>query len=64
MQRGLCGKILSRDLGFLIPSSRTIGFNLIVKLSEDIDASWVIRIGIQFQLIHGGMDKLRLSIRS
>ena len=64
MSRGLCGRILSLDLGFLTPSSQTMGFSLIAKLLEGTVVNWVSRIGTQFWLIHKGMDRLRLSIKS
>ena len=57
-------KVLSLNLGFLIPSSQIMGFNLIAKLLGGTAASWVLRIGIQLQLTHRGMDRPRLLIRS
>ena len=51
------------NLGFLIPSSWTMDFNLIVRLSGDTAANWVLRIGFQLRLIHRCMDRLRMSIR-
>ena len=62
MPRGLCGKILSLDLGFSIPSSRTMGFSLIAKLLGGIVVNSVLRIGIQLRLIPRGMDRPRLSM--
>ena len=63
MQRGSCGKILSLDLGFLIPSSRKMGFNLTANLSGGTAVNWVLRIDIQLRPIHKGIDSSRLSIR-
>ena len=64
MPRGLCRKILSLNLGFLIPSSQAMGFSLIAKLSGGIVVNWVLRIGIQLRFIPKEMDRPRLSIRS
>ena len=64
MLRGLCGRILSLNLEFLILSSQIMDFSLILKLSEGTVVNWVSRIGIQFWLIHKGMNRARLSIRS
>ena len=64
MPKDLCGKVLSLDLGSPIPSSRTMVFNLIEKLSGGTIVTWEFRIGIPPLLIHRGMDRLRLSIRS
>ena len=64
MPRGLYGRILSLNLEFLILSSQITDFNLILKLSEGTVVNWVSRIGIQLWLIHKGMNRARLSIRS
>ena len=64
MPKGLCGRILSLGLGFLIPSSQTANFNLIAKLLEGTVVNWVSQIGIPLQLIPRRMGKPRLSIRS
>ena len=52
---------MSLDLEFLIPSFRTMGFSLILKLSKGTVVNWASRIGIQLRLIHRGMNKLKLS---
>ena len=62
--RDLFGKMLSPGLGFLIPSSRTMAFNLTVKPSRGTVVTWALRIGILPRLIHRGMDRPRLSISS
>ena len=64
MPRGLCGRILSLNLEFLILSSQITDFSLILKLSEGTVVNWVLRIGIQLWLIHKGMNRARPSIRS
>ena len=63
MPRGLCGRTLSLNSGFLRPSFQTIDFNLIARLLKGTVVNWVSRIGTPLQLIHEGMDKSRLSIR-
>ena len=63
MLRDLCGKILLLGLRSLIPSSRTMGFSLIVKPSRGTVVNWASRIGTQLWIIHNGMDRLRLLIR-
>ena len=62
--RGLYGKILSRGLRSLIPSSRTMGFSLIAKLSEGTVVNWVSRIGTRLRPIHKRTNRPRLSIKS
>ena len=64
MSRDLFGKTLSLGLGSLIHLSRTMDFNLTIKPSEGTAATWELRIGIPPKLIHGGMDRPRLSVRS
>ena len=64
MPKGLCERTLSLGLGFLIPSSQTMDFSLIARLSEGTVENWVSRIGISLYLIPRGMDKPRLLIRS
>ena len=64
MPKGLYGKTLSPDLGFLTPSSYITGFNSITRLLEGIVVNWVLRIGIPLSLIPRGMDKSKLLIRS
>ena len=54
MPKGLCGRTLSLDLGFLIPLSQTTDFSLIAKLSEGTVVNWVSRIGILLQFIPRG----------
>ena len=60
MLRDLCGGILSLDLGFLTPSSRTIGFSFITRLSGDTVATWALRTDIQLLLIPREIGRLRL----
>ena len=62
--RDLCGKILSLGLGSLTPSSRTIVFNLIVRPSRDTIVIWALGIGTPPWLIHKGVDRPRLTIKS
>ena len=62
--RDLCGKILSLGLGSLTPSSQTMVFSLIAKPLGGTIVIWVLRIGTPPWLIHRGMDRSRLSIRS
>ena len=57
-------KKLSLNLGSLIPLSWIMAFSLIARLSEGTVVIWELQIGIPPQLIHGGMDRQRLSIRS
>jgi len=64
MPKDLSGKIFSHDLESPIPASQIMDFNLIVKPSGDTVAIWEKRISILLQLIHKGMDRPRLSIRS
>ena len=64
MLRDLCGKILLLGLRSLIPLSRTMGFSLIVKPSRGTVVNWASRIGTQLWIIHKGMDRPRLLIRS
>jgi len=64
MLKDLCGKTLSLDLGFVIPSSQTTDFSLIARLLEGTIVNWVSQIGIPLQRIPREMDKSRLSIRS
>ena len=63
MPRDLFEKILSLGLGSLIPSSRTMAFSLMARLSRDTVVTWALRIGILSRLIQRGMDRLRLLIR-
>ena len=62
--RGLYGKILSRSLGSFIPSSRTMGFSLIAKLSKGTVVNWVSRISTRLRPIHKRTNRPRLSIKS
>ena len=39
--RGMCGRTLSLDLGFPIPSSQITDFNLIARLSKGTVVNWV-----------------------
>ena len=64
MLGGLCGRILSLDLRSLIPSTQTMRFNLIAKLSEGIVVIWVLEIDTQLWLTHKGMDRPGLLIKS
>jgi len=63
MPKGLYGRTLSLDLGFLIPSSQTMDFSLITNLSEGTVVNWVSRTGILLLLTPRGIGKLRLLIR-
>ena len=40
------GKTLSHGSGSLVPSSRTMAFNLIANLSRDTIVTWELRIDI------------------
>ena len=60
MPRNLSGKILSPGLGSLIPSSRTMDFNLIAKPLGDTIVIWKLRIGILPLLTPRGMVMPRL----
>ena len=64
MPKDLFVKILSLGLGSLIPSSQTMVFSLIAKPSGGIVVTYVLRIGIPPQLIHRGIDRLRLPIKT
>ena len=63
-KKNLFKRILLLDLGSLIPSSRTMCFSLIVKLSGDITVNWALGIDIQPQPICNGMGKLKQSTKS
>ena len=58
--RNLSGKTLSPGSGSLIPSSRTMDFNLITKASRDTAMIWELRIGFLPLLTPKEMVKLRL----
>ena len=60
MPRNLSGKTLSPGLRSLIPSSRTMDFNLIAKPLGDIIVIWKLRIGILPLLTPRGKVKPRL----
>ena len=64
MQKSLFKRILLLDLGSLIPSSRTMCFSLIVKLSGDITVNWALGTDIQPQPICKGMGRLKQSTKS
>ena len=61
MPKDLFRKILSLGLESFVPLSRIIVVSLIVKLLRGTVVTWELRIGIPPQLIHKGMDRLRLS---
>ena len=60
MLRNLFGKILSHDLGSLIPSSQIMAFNSIANLSGDTVVILELQTCIPLQLIPKEMDKLRM----
>ena len=64
MPRDLFGRTLSLGSGSFISSSRTMAFSLIARLSGDTIMTMGLQIDIPTRLIHKGMDKQRLSIRS
>ena len=63
MPRILSGRISLLDLGSLIPSSRTMVFNLIARPLGDIVVTWELEIGIPLLPTPKEMDRPRLLIR-
>ena len=59
MQKSLFGRTLLHDLGFLTPSSWTMGFSLTIKILEDTTVNWALETDIQLQPIHKEIGKLK-----
>ena len=63
MPRSLSGRISLPNLGSLIPSSRTMVFNLIARSLGDIVVAWELQTGIPLSPTPKKMDRPRLLIR-